>query len=212
MTVDEFMHTLPLIYTHGDLIVTILFIAFSLIVLVINSLELDDLYDFGISVVLSAFIGGIITLFISAAWNAITPVTTSQVNYARGTQTKVISTKSYDLSGATSSGFTDQSIQGNVFYVSGSSTDTTSYRFVIKDSSGNYQIRTLKDMFGDINKNDIYINQSKDNKPHLQVDTHKYTDKRMAKLIDDNSSYSSKWKTYTFYVPDNSITSKFSFK
>ena len=99
-----------------------------------------------------------------------------------------------------------------MFYVSGSSTDTTSYRFVIKDSSGNYQIRTIKDMFGNVNKNDIYINQSKDNKPHLQVDTHKYADKRMADLIDNNSDYSSTWKTYTFYVPDNSITPTFSFK
>lgn len=212
MTINEFMNTLPLIYTHGVLIFTVMFIVASVTILVFSVDDIDDLGDFVGAVLGSAFIGIIVSMFIIVLWTMATPVTNSQIDYARGTQTKVISSKSYDLSGATSNGFTDQEIQGNIFYVSGSSTDTTSYRFVIKDSSGNYQIRTLKDMFGKVNKNDIYINQSKNNKPHLQVDTHKYVDKRMAELIDNNSDYSSKWKTYTFYVPDNSITSQFSFK
>ena len=212
MTIDEFMHTLPLIYTHGVLIFTVLFIVASVTILVFSLDDVYDLGDFVWAVLGSAFTGIIISVFITVIWSLATPITSSQIAYARGTQTKVTGTKSYDLSGATSNGFTDQEIQGNIFYVSGSSTDTTSYRFVIKDNSGNYQIRTIKDMFGNVNKNDIYINQSKDNKPHLQVDTHKYTDKRMAELIDNNSDYSSTWKTYTFYVPDNSITSTFSFK
>lgn len=212
MTIDEFMHTLPFIYTHIGLVFMVIFILSSIILLVFSLGDVYDLGDFVWAVLVSAFIGIVISIFITVVWMFATPITNSQLDYARGTQTKVIKTKSYDLSGATSNGFTDQTIQGNIFYVSGSSTDTTSYRFVIKDNSGNYQIRTLKDMFGKINKNDIYINQSKDNKPHLQVDTHKYTDKRMAELIDNNSDYSSTWKTYTFYVPDNSITSTFSFK
>lgn len=212
MTIDEFMHTLPFIYTHGVFIFTVMFIITSIIILVFSVDDIYDLESFVEAILGSAFIGIIVSMFIIVLWTMATPVTNSQIDYARGTQTKVISTKSYDLSGATSNGFTDQEIQGNILYVSGSSTDTTSYRFIIKDNSGNYQIRTLKDMFGKVNKNDIYINQSKDNKPHLQVDTHKYIDKRMAELIDNNSDYSSKWKTYTFYVPDNSITSKFSFK
>lgn len=212
MTIDEFMHTLPFIYTHVGLVFMVIFIISSIILLVFSLGDVYDLGDFVWAVLGSAFIGIIISIFITVVWMFATPVTNSQLDYARGTQTKVIKTKSYDLSGATSNGFTDQTIQGNIFYVSGSSTDTTSYRFVIKDNSGNYQIRTLKDMFGKINKNDIYINQSKDNKPHLQVDTHKYVDKRMAELIDNNGDYSSTWKTYTFYVPDNSITNKFSFK
>lgn len=212
MTIDEFMHTLPLIYTHGVFIFTVIFIVASVTILVFDVDIIEDLGDFVGSVLVSAFIGIVISVFITVIWSFATPITSSQIAYARGTQTKVTQTKSYDLSGATSNGFTDQEIQGSVFYVSGSSTDTTSYRFVIKDNSGNYQIRTIKDMFGNVNKDDIYINQSKDNKPHLQVDTHKYTDKRMAELIDNNSDYSSTWKTYTFYVPDNSITSTFSFK
>lgn len=212
MTIDEFMHTLPLIYTHGVFIFTVIFIVASVTILVFDVDIIEDLGDFVGSVLVSAFIGIVISVFITVIWSLATPITSSQIAYARGTQTKVTGTKSYDLSGATSNGFTDQEIQGNIFYVSGSSTDTTSYRFVIRDNLGNYQIRTIKDMFGNINKNDIYINQSKDNKPHLQVDTHKYTDKRMAELIDNNSDYSSTWKTYTFYVPDNSITSTFSFK
>lgn len=212
MTIDEFMHTLPFIYTHGVFIFTVMFIVSSVTILVFNLNDIYELGDFVGAVLGSAFIGIIISIFITVIWSFATPITNSQLDYARGTQTKVTKTKSYDLSGATSNGFTDQTIQGNIFYVSGSSTDTTSYRFVIKDNSGNYQIRTLKDMFGKINKNDIYINQSKDNKPHLQVDTHKYVDKRMAELIDNNGDYSSTWKTYTFYVPDNSITNKFSFK
>lgn len=212
MTIDEFMHTLPFIYTHGVFIFTVVFIISSIIILLFNMEDVFDLGDFVGSVLVSAFIGIVISVFITVIWSLATPITSSQIAYARGTQTKVTGTKSYDLSGATSNGFTDQELQGNVFYVSGSSTDTTSYRFVIKDNSGNYQIRTLKDMFGNVNKKDIYINQSKDNKPHLQVDTHKYVDKRMADLIDNNSDYSSTWKTYTFYVPDNSITSTFSFK
>lgn len=212
MTIDEFMHTLPFIYTHGFLIFTAIAIVVSIIILSFNMEDVFDLGDFVGAVLVSAFIGLVISMFITVIWSVVTPITGGQIDYARGTPTKVTQTKSYDLSGATSNGFTDQEIQGNVFYVSGSSTDTTSYRFVIKDNSGNYQIRTIKDMFGNVNKNDIYINQSKNNKPHLQVDTHKYIDKRMAELIDNNSDYSSKWKTYTFYVPDNSITSKFSFK
>lgn len=212
MTIDEFMHTLPFIYTYGVFIFTVIFIITSIIILVFSVDDIYDLGDFVRAVLGSAFIGIIVSIFITVLWTMATPVTNSQIDYARGTQTKVINTKSYDLSGATSNGFTDKEIQGNIFYVIGSSTDTTSYRFVIKDNSGNYQIRTLKDMFGKVDKNDIYINQSKDNKPHLQVDTHKYVDKRMAELIDLNSDYSSKWKTYTFYVPDNSITSQFSFK
>lgn len=212
MTVDEFMHTLPFIYTHGGLIFTAIVIVVSIILLLFSVEDIFDLGDFVWAVLVSAFIGAVISVFITVTWSLVTPITSSQIDYARGTPTKVTQTKSYDLSGATSNGFTDQELQGSVFYVSGSSTDTTSYRFVIKDSSGNYQIRTIKDMFGNVNKNDIYINQSKDNKPHLQVDTHKYADKRMADLIDNNSDYSSTWKTYTFYVPDNSITPTFSFK
>lgn len=212
MTIDEFMHTLPFIYTHGFLIFTAIAIVVSIIILSFNMEDVFDLGDFVGAVLVSAFIGLVISMFITVIWSVVTPITGGQIDYARGTPTKVTQTKSYDLSGATSNGFTDQEIQGNVFYVSGSSTDTTSYRFVIKDNSGNYQIRTIKDMFGNVNKNDIYINQSKNNKPHLQVDTHKYVDKRMADLIDNNSNYSSTWKTYTFYVPDNSITSTFSFK
>lgn len=212
MTIDEFTHTLPLIYTHGVLIFTVMFIVASVTILVFSLDDVYDLGDFVWAVLVSAFMGVVISVFITIIWSLATPITSSQIVYARGTQTKVTGTKSYDLSGATSNGFTDQETQGSVFYVSGSSTDTTSYRFVIKDNSGNYQIRTIKDMFGNVNKNDIYINQSKGNKPHLQVDTHKYADKRMADLIDNNSDYSSTWKTYTFYVPDNSITSTFSFK
>jgi len=212
MTIDEFMHTLPFVYTHIGLISIAVFIFASIIILLFNMEDVFDLGDFVWEALVSAFVGLVISVFITLILLFLTPITSSQIDYARGTQTKVTSTKSYDLSGATSNGFTDQEIQGNVFYVSGSSTDTTSYRFVIKDNSGNYQIRTIKDMFGNVNKNDIYINQSKDNKPHLQVDTHKYADKRMADLIDNNSDYSSTWKTYTFYVPDNSITSTFSFK
>lgn len=212
MTINEFMHTLPFIYTHVDLVFMVTFILASIIILVFSLGDIYDLGDFVGAGLGSVFIGIVISLLITIVWMFVTPITSSQVDYARGTQTKVIKSKSYDLSGATSNGFTDQEIQGNIFYVSGSSTDTTSYRFVIKDNSGNYQIRTLKDMFGKVNKNNIYINQSRNNKPHLQVDTHKYVDKRMAELIDTNSNYSSTWKTYTFYVPDNSITSKFSFK
>lgn len=212
MTIDEFMHTLPFVYTHIGLVFMVIFILSSIILLVFSLGDVYDLGDFVWAVLVSAFIGIVISIFITVVWMFATPITNSQLDYARGTQTKVTQTKSYDLSGATSNGFTDQELNGSVFYVSGSSTDTTSYRFVIKDNSGNYQIRTIKDMFGKVNKNDIYINQSKDNKPHLQVDTHKYTDKRMADLIDNNSDYSSTWKTYTFYVPDNSITSTFSFK
>lgn len=212
MTIDEFMHTLPFVYTHIGLISIAIFIFASIIMLVLGVDDVFDLGDFVVAILWSAFVGLGISMFITLILLFLTPITSSQIDYARGTQTKVIQTKSYDLSGATSNGFTDQEIQGNVFYISGSSTDTTSYRFVIKENSGNYQIRTIKDMFGKVNKNDIYINQSKDNKPHLQVDTHKYTDKRMAELIDNNSDYSSTWKTYTFYVPDNSITSTFSFK
>lgn len=212
MTINEFMHTLPFIHTHVVLVFIVMFIIASMVILVSNLGDTDDLGDFVFLVFGSAFLGIVLSLLITIVWMFVTPITSSQIEYARGTQTKVTSTKSYDLSGATSNGFTDQEMQGNIFYVSGSSTDTTSYRFVIKDNSGNYQIRTLKDMFGNINKGHIYINQSKNNKPHLQVDTHKYVDKRMADLIDNNSHYSSTWKTYTFYVPDNSITNKFSFK
>lgn len=212
MTIDEFMHTLPFVYTHIGLISIAVFIFASIIILLFNMEDVFDLGDFVWEALVSAFVGLVISVFITLILLFLTPITSSQIDYARGTQTKVTGTKSYDLSGATSNGFTDQETQGSVFYVSGSSTDTTSYRFVIKDNSGNYQIRTIKDMFGNVNKNDIYINQSKGNKPHLQVDTHKYADKRMADLIDNNSDYSSTWKTYTFYVPDNSITSTFSFK
>lgn len=212
MTINEFMHTLPFIYTHVDIVFMVIFIIVSIIMLVYSLDDENDLGDTIFFAIGSVLMGAMIAVFITIVWMFVTPVTSSQVDYARGTQTKVIKSKSYDLSGATSNGFTDQEIQGNIFYVSGSSTDTTSYRFVIKDNSGNYQIRTLKDMFGKVNKNDIYINQSKNNKPHLQVDTHKYVDKRMAELIDTNSNYSSTWKTYTFYVPDNSITNRFSFK
>lgn len=212
MTINEFMHTLPFIYTHVDIVFMVIFIIVSIIMLVYSLVDENDLGDTILFAIGSVLTGAMIAVFITIVWMFVTPVTSSQIDYARGTQTKVIKSKSYDLSGATSNGFTDQEIQGNIFYVSGSSTNTTSYRFVIKDSSGNYQIRTLKDMFGKVNKNDIYINQSRNNKPHLQVDTHKYVDKRMAELIDTNSNYSSTWKTYTFYVPDNSITNRFSFK
>ena len=46
MTVDEFMHTLPFIYTHGGLIFTAIVIVVSIILLLFSVEDIFDLGDF----------------------------------------------------------------------------------------------------------------------------------------------------------------------
>ena len=214
MTTNEVLNHVPFIYAHQVGIITILFILsfVAFFVYMLLSVLGTNPWMIVLNLILSLLESLIVVTLVFGLLTVVFPLKHSVLEQVQNTETRVVSTKSYALSGASSDGFSDTEVNGNLFYVSGTTTDTTSYRFVLKGNNGNYQVKTLTDMFGKVNKNDVFINESKDNKPHLQVDTREYTNKRIASIIDLNSDYASKWKTYTFYVPEHSIIQKFSFK
>lgn len=116
-----------------------------------------------------------------------------------------------ELVGASSAGYNKTDVSGGLFYVSGSTTDTSTFRYVVQ-TNGLYQVKTLSDTYGDVNSNDVYINQSNKVKPSLVVEKKHYTNPKIAKLVKSLPDHSSSWTTYTFNVPENSVAKSFNFK
>lgn len=123
-----------------------------------------------------------------------------------------IKTTRVDLVGASSEGFSQLNIHGNAFYISGKTSDTTSYRYVTSSSKG-YQVNTLSDHYGKINPNDIYIKQTTEgSKPQLVIVKHRFKDKQVRYMLDGYTTYYGEWTTYTFEVPNPKVITSFNFK
>lgn len=134
---------------------------------------------------------------------------TQKANLLR-TPVEQLSVNKTQLIGATSSGFTKSEISGSMFYLSGNTSDTTSYRYVTNSDKG-YQIATLSDHYGDINPNDVYVKQVQ-NKAQLVVVKQRFKNKDVRSLIDSYTKNDSEWTTYTFEVPNPKILNSFNFK
>lgn len=134
---------------------------------------------------------------------------TQKANLLR-TPVEQLSVNKTQLIGATSSGFTKSKISGSMFYLSGNTSDTTSYRYVTNSDKG-YQIATLSDHYGDINPNDVYVRQVQ-NKAQLVVVKQRFKNKDVRSLIDSYTKNDSEWTTYTFEVPNPKILNSFNFK
>lgn len=136
----------------------------------------------------------------------------SQVAALQNTPTKTISTEKYSIVSAQSASSKESSLSGNLFYVQGSSTDSTAYRYFVKTDNNIYQQHTLKEQFGkNIKAKNIYVKEDSQTKPMLVVKKVKYANKTVRGLLSNNGNSTTK-TTYTFNVPKNSVVTDFNFK
>lgn len=150
-------------------------------------------------------------IFIIGGGFIITP-SEQQINALRESPISVTSTETVQLVSAQSASYSKLDVQKSSYYVDASSTDTTSYRYFVKTANGDYQVKTLSDTYGKINSGDVYIHQQ-NNKPSTLVVKHlQYSSKKVRDLLMIYSDWSPKWSTYTFNVPENSITKTSDFK
>lgn len=139
-------------------------------------------------------------------------LTPSQIDALQDTPTKTISTQKYPIVSAQSASSKESSLSGNLFYVQGSSSDSTSYRYFIKTDNNIYQQHTLKEQFGhDIKAKNIYIKEDSHTTPMLVVKKVTYSDKTVRQMLSDNGNATTR-TTYTFNVPKNSVITDFNFK
>lgn len=136
----------------------------------------------------------------------------SEIQSLKDTPTKTISIKKYPIVSAQSASSKESSLSGNIFYVQGSSTDSTAYRYFVKTDNNIYQQHTLKEQFGqDIKAKNIYVKEDSQTKPMLVVKKVTYADKTIRRVL-SNNGHSTTRTTYTFNVPKNSVVTDFNFK
>lgn len=134
-----------------------------------------------------------------------------RINLLRQAPIEVTKTQTINLVSAQSAGFADTTVNGNAWSISGTTGDTSSYRYIIKNGD-TYQVKTLHDQFGKVNADDVSIKQEHGRKQtQLVVESKQYKDPRIRELI-SMTTWSPKWQTYTFKVGDGAISTTTSFK
>lgn len=134
-----------------------------------------------------------------------------RINLLRQAPIEVTKTQTINLVSARSAGFANTTVDGNVWSISGTTGDTTSYRYIVKNGN-TYQVKTLHDQFGDVNANDVSIKQEPGRKQaQLVVESKRYKDPEIRRLI-SMTTWSPEWQTYTFKVGDGAISTTTSFK
>ena len=211
MTANQALQGIPFWQIHPDL--TSLIIVGIVTVLLVILFLIQGVYGLELVII---FISGmalfvIVDVIMSAACD-IHGLNQSRINRLLETpveQTKVTKT---ELVGASSEGFARTDIHGNLFYIAGSTQDTTSYRYVTKSTNG-YQVMTLSDQYGKINPANVYIKDiPKPQQAQLVVRTQCFKNKDVRHLLEMYSKNDSKWTTYTFEVPNPKILNSFNFK
>jgi len=209
MSVEEVLHSLPFWANHPFIVFGGIGIIVFVILLLVGNIMLDlEFFFFPFALFFTIILTLVLSFFVSMVWF---PLTQKNISNLRGTPVRILKTERVNLVGATSEGFSDTTISGSRFYISGSTSDTTSFRYVVKNN-GSYQIKTLGDTYGSVSPNKVYIRDDTTHKPQLIIVTRQYTDKRVRKILDSNTNYSTKWNTYTFQVPNPNIISNFNFK
>lgn len=144
--------------------------------------------------------------------NTILTPSTEQINILRQSPISTISTQTVPLVSAQSASYSQINVHSSRYYLDANSNDTTSYRYFVKTNNGDYQIKTLSDTYGNVNSNDVYIHQQKNNDSSLVITTKQYTSPKVRLILNMYTAWSTKWNTYTFNVPENSINRTSDFK
>lgn len=212
MSSQEIINQLPFFLSHPIITIVICFMVGAIAALLLD-LTVNDKISKGQDVigVLSGLvmIGSIVGLIVVLV--APEMLTTRQINLIREAPIEVTKTQTIDLVSARSAGFADTTVNGGMWSISGTTNDTTSYRYIIKNGDS-YQIKTLHDQFGDVNTNDVSIKQESGRKQaQLVVENKQYKDNNIRRLI-SMTSWSPKWQTFTFKVGDGAISSNSDFK
>lgn len=160
-----------------------------------------------------------VAAMLAVVWGVIVVITSyavvpskTQIDILRQSPVSVTSTETVQLVSAQSAAYSKIDVHDSPFYLDANSSDTTSYRYFVKTANGDYQVKTLSDSYGDVNPNDVYIHQQ-NNKPSTLVIKHlQYSNKNVRDILSTFSASSPKWSTYTFNVPENSITKTSDFK
>lgn len=143
---------------------------------------------------------------------ALTKLSDSQVETLKDTPTKTISIEKYPIASAQSASSNEASLSENIFYVQGSSTDSTAYRYFVKTDNNIYQQHTLTEQFGkNIKAKNIYVKEDSQTKPMLIVKKVTYANPTVRQLLSNDGDSTTK-TTYTFNVPKNSVVTDFNFK
>lgn len=215
MTANEALHSIPFWQVHPG---TVSLIVATIITIVISikaykefkdedEIEWKDFIGFNTFIYTASLF--LIFIFISVGGST-KGLSESQKASLLSTPVEQVKIDKTELIGASSSGFAKSEISGGMFYLSGNTSDTTSYRYVTNSDKG-YQVTTLSDHYGDINPNNIYINQVQD-KAQLVVVKQRFKNKQVRELIDRYTKKDSEWTTYTFEVPNPKILNSFKFK
>ena len=164
----------------------------------------------------TSFTTGITTVVFAVIFIIVTnftiPPSKQQINALRQSPVSTTSTQTVPLVSAQSAAYSKLDVHNSTFYLDANSSDTTSYRYFVKTANGDYQVKTLSDSYGNVNSNDVYIHQQ-NNKPSTLVIKHlQYSNKTVRYILSTYSNWSPKWSTYTFNVPENSITKTSDFK
>lgn len=216
MTASEALHSIPFWQLHPGIMSLTISTIFTIAVIVTTYKDFkgdDDKIEWKDFIGFNAFIYtvSLMLLFIALSVGGIMKglSETQKANLLR-TPVEQLQVNKTQLIGATSSGFTKSEISGGMFYLSGNTSDTTSYRYVTSSDKG-YQVTTLSDHYGDINPNDVYVKQVQ-NKAQLVVVKQRFKNKQVRNLIDSYTKNDSEWTTYTFEVPNPKILNSFNFK
>lgn len=220
MSAEQALQELPFIIVHPywSTLITSIFAYLILIgvLFIVNKLLHNNesiehtrfnIFDVVVTIFMAIIIYSVSLFLVVVSATIISHRYTDQISNLRQAPVKTLSTKKTAIIGARSQGYSDITIQG-LFYVSGNSKDTTSYRYVTKNTKG-YQVHTLTDVYGDINPNDIFIKQA--DKPQLVVTKHEYANKDVRRVLTNFSQYKDTWTTYTFEVPNPKVISDFNF-
>lgn len=212
MSTSEALSKISWIQLH-PIASTILFTLITLIVMVSISSQLDKKFHLDyIMFIITGVVAAVICCGVMIATPLLSRPSKSQIEALRQTPISTTSTETVSLVSAQSASYSKLDVQKSSYYVDASSTDTTSYRYFVKTANGDYQVKTLSDTYGKINSGDVYIHQQ-NNKPSTLVVKHlQYSSKKVRDLLMIYSDWSPKWSTYTFNVPENSITKTSDFK
>lgn len=185
----------------------------SLTILSLITIPLDKKFKFNSRTSLAtAFVLAVVWVVIMIITSYAVVPSKTQIDILRQSPVSVTSTETVQLVSAQSAAYSKMDINHSTFYLNANSSDTTSYRYFVKTTNGDYQVKTLSDSYGNVNSNDVYIHQQ-NNKPSTLVIKHlQYSNKTVRDILSTFSFWSPKWSTYTFNVPENSITKTSNFK
>lgn len=186
----------------------------------LQEIKANKVFYFGIYPVINVIITAIVfgVIFIATP---IGKLNQKQVDYLWQAP-RVTKTQTINLVGVNTSGTISTNFSGSRYYLSASSSDSTSYSYIADLGNGRYQQTTLTDAFGkqNIDPHQIFVQESKDVKqPKLVVESSSFKSRTVAHMLagrdgtapDETSDYGNRM-SYTFYVPSGTVKQSSSIK